>query len=177
MTKILSKREKAILYVTIAIVIFVVGFNFLAAPLLTKNEALNKEINALKTRLQKYLYLMERKDDIHSKYNRLFVNLKVSDSSEDGLVSSLSELEKLAKVSNVRILDIRPQSGSRSAAIYREDIIELKAEGTMEEFLKFIYNIENSSLLFKIRRLYLNVKFNTPSLEGVFSIARISALN
>jgi hypothetical protein len=177
MAKILSKREKTIFYATVTVVFFSIVFNFLVVPVLSKNESLNKDINAAKERLQKYLYLMERRDDIRAKYNGLFVDANGSDAGEDGLISSLSELEKIAKDSNVRIIDIRPQGSSRSPSIYKEALIELKAEGMMEEYLKFTYNIENSPLLFKVKKLHLNIKPNTLSLEGSFSISRISALN
>lgn len=169
--------EKIILYLTISVIVFSIGFNFLIAPVLTKNENLNKEINITKVKLKKYLQLLSQKDYIQNKYNKLSVYLKDSTAEKDTLVGALSELENLAKASGVRIIDIRPQSSSKGPDLYKEILIGLKTEGAMEGYLKFIYNLENSPSLLKIKRFQLNAKPNIQVLEGSFSISKLSVLD
>lgn len=172
MQKIITKREKIILYTTIGVIIFSIGFNFLVAPLLTKNDNLNKEININRAKLTKYLRLLSQKDSIQSKYSKLSADFKVSTRQEGALVTTLSELENIAKNANIRIIDIRPQA-PKSSDLYKEVIIELRTEGTMESYLDFIYTMENSLLLLRIKKIQLNAKSNTPTLEGIFSISQI----
>lgn len=157
------------------VIIFSIGFNYLIAPILTKNENLNREIKINRARLKKYLQLLSQKDYIRNKYNNFFNHLKDSAAKEDTLVSVLSELENLAKASNIRIIDIRPQA-PKSMALYKEVLIDLRTEGAMEGYLKFIYNIENSLPPLRIKRLQLNAKPNTSALEGNFSVSQLAVL-
>lgn len=172
MLRILSKRERTILYTTLGVVIFTICFNFFIAPILAKNDYLNKEIALRRTKLKKYLWLLSQKDYIQSKYNKFSSTLQISGEQKDPLTNALSELENLAKNANIRIIDLRPQA-SRSSSLSREILIDLRAEGTMEGYLNFIYNLENSLSLLRIKRFQLSTKPNTPALEGSFSISRI----
>lgn len=174
MLKILTQREKIIFYVTTGVITFAVSFNFLIAPVLTKNDALNKEINITRAKLKKYLWLLDQKDNIESKYSRFSSAFGVDGQQKNMQVGSLSELESLAKEADIRIIDIRPQSGSKGPGLYSQVIVDLRAEGTMEGYFKFIYSIENSFLLLKIKGFQLTAKPNTQLLEGVFSISQFS---
>lgn len=165
MLRILTRREKIILSLTIAVIIFAISFNTLINPILTKNDTLNKEIELTRTKLSKYLRLLSQKDKIQ--------HTLISSQPADRLVNALSELENLAKQANIRIIDLRPQT-PKSLALYKEVPIDLRTEGTLEGYLKFIYSIENSLSLLSIRRFQLNAKPNTQTLEGSFSISQIS---
>lgn len=172
MTKVLSKRERIILYVTLGVIIFAIGFNFLFTPILTKNEDLNKEIELTQTKLKKYLRLLSQKDYLQNKYNEFSGHLKDSLTRDfDTYLGVLSELENLTKAANIRIIDIRPQA-PKSLALYKEIIVDLRTEGTMADYLKFIYTVENSLSLLRIKKFQLNAKANTSLLEGSFSISK-----
>lgn len=173
MQKILSKREKLILFATVGVIVFGVIYNFIIEPFLSKDESLNREINLNKSKLKKYAYLLSRKDDIRSKYNRLSQNLKRSEAGEDAFVNALTAIEEIAKASNVRLLDIRPQS-QRSQEIDKEILIELRTEGSVENYLRFLYNLENSLSLLWVKKFQLNSKANTQNLGGNFSISQPS---
>lgn len=86
----------------------------------------------------------------------------------------MSELENLAKSSNIHILDVRPQS-QKKASKYKEIMVDLRTEGKMKDYMKFIYDIENSISLLRIRKIQLNAKSNTTVLEGNISISQLSA--
>lgn len=173
MHRILTKRERVILYLTISVIIFSIVFNFVLTPILKRNELLNKEINIAKIKLKKYLRLLSKKDYIQNKYNKFVSGVNLSDTGKDTLVDALSELENLAKQANIRIIDIRPQ-GAKNINLYKEILIDLRTEGAIESYLKFIYNIENSLSLLCIRRFQLTARPNTQTLEGSFSILQIS---
>lgn len=173
MQKILTKREKIILYVTAGIIMFSIVFNLFIESNLSRNETLNKEINIARLKLNKYLKLLSQKEYIQDKYNKFSASLKLSGSGEDTFVGALSQIESLAKASNIRILDVRPQS-QKILDLYKENLMELRTEGQIEGYLKFIYNIENSLSLLKIKRFQLNAKPNTAVLEGGFSISQLS---
>lgn len=174
MQKILNKRERLFLYITIIVVIFSIGFNLMVAPLLQKNDALNREIHLNKAKLNKYTRLLSQKEYIQNKYSQFISGANLSEERQNRLVSALSELENLAKAANIRIIDLRPESQG-DINLDKEISIDLRTEGTMEGYLKFIYDIENSLSLLKIKRFQLNAKPHTPVLEGLFVIWQFSA--
>lgn len=168
MQRILSKREKLILRLLAAILILGIAYN-LIEPLLTKYQNLNLEIKTTEAKLKKYLWLLSSKDKLENKYKELNVSGEAAKDEGDTLVGLLSEIETLAKTSNIRIVDIRPQSQKGKG---QEKQIDLRAEGAMEDYLKFIYSIESSLLLLDIKRFQLNAKANSELLDGSFSISQ-----
>jgi hypothetical protein len=171
MTVLFKKREKIILYLTIIVVIFSVSFNYLRLPIFNKNEELNREILASRTKLKKYHFLLAQKDQILSKLKRLSVDSKFI-ASQDTVVAAFASLEDLAKAANIKIVDIRPQATLQSKKETKEMVIELKAEGAMEDYIKFIYELENSLLLLRIKQCQLTSKPNAELLEGNFVISQ-----
>jgi hypothetical protein len=170
----LSKRERVIFYATGGVIIFALVFNFLISPILKKNDALNKEIAVTRRKLKKYMQLLSQKDYIQDKFNKFSATLNVSAQQEDALMSALSNIENLAKNANVRIIDIRPQSTAKAGSPYKEMLIDLRTEGEIGGYIKFIYDLENSLSLLKIERFQLTSKSNSQFLEGIFSISQIS---
>ncbi len=118
---------------------------------------------------------MSQKESIQGKYGEFSSGIKFSDKQEDALVAVLSELENLAKTANIRIIDIRPQS-QQGEVTHKEILVDLKTEGNMESHMKFIYDIENSLLLLRIKRFSLSAKADTGALEGRFSILKLYIL-
>lgn len=172
MQKILSKKEEIILYITIAVIFSSVGLNAIATPLFNKNKALNKEIYFNKVKLTKYHRLLKQRVDIQNRYNELFARLGGNFSGLDKSANALSNLDTLAKSANIRIVDMRPEVAPKSQAAYKEVIIGLKTEGTMESYLKFLYEIEYPFSSLSIKNFQLNVKPNTQFLEGIFTISQ-----
>jgi Tfp pilus assembly protein PilO len=171
--RFLTKREKIIFYLTIAIVTFSVVFNFFLAPLLSKISTLNREIRTTRAKFRKYSWLLAQKDQLHDKYNQLALQFRLPQVGSDALVGVLSELENLARDANIRLVDIRPQ-GEGKRDLSKGILVDLRTEGTMEGYLKFIYGIENSLLLLQIKKVQLSAKVNSPTLEGSFSISQLS---
>ena len=166
MQKIVSKREKAIFYITVGIIIFSVAFNFFIAPVLKRVETLNKETDIIRRKLKKYIRLLSQKDYLQDKYNKFASGQNLSNVDTDTSVSAISILQALAKDANIHIIELRPQASGNLKGI----LTDLRTEGTIEDYLKFIYNIENSLMLLRIKRFQLNAKSNTQALEGSFSI-------
>lgn len=171
MQKIFTKREKLIFYLTIGVIAFGLAFNFILGPLLERYQDLNREISLNYAKLKKYQRLINQKDYLQGKYSRLPETILSKDSGNI-FVSALSEIENLAKAASITIVDIRPQSQNKIEA-YREALIDLRTEGTMEGYLKFIYDIENSLSLFRIKKLSLTSRANAQTLEASFSISQL----
>lgn len=169
MQKMLNKREKSIAYATAGVILFGVFFNFFIGPMVGRNDILNKEIKVSRSKLVKYLQLIKKKDQLQGRYGK-FVPAEEGGGKDS--VNALAELEEIAKAADVRIIDMRPENAEDTGA-YKEAIIDLRTEGTVPAYLKFIYNIENSVALLQIKRLQLNSRPNSPVLEGSISISQL----
>ncbi|MCX5697178.1 MAG: GspMb/PilO family protein [Candidatus Omnitrophica bacterium] len=174
MLKILSKRERTFFYLTVAVVVFCVAINFFNGSFWQKNITLNREIALTRQKLKKCLRLLSQKESIQNRYNRVAAHPDLSMPQGDVFVATLSELEKMAQDAGVRIVDIRPQDVSKGGGLYKEIAVDLRAEGDIEGYFKFIYNLENSLSLLRVRKFQLSSKTNSKSLEGSFSISSIS---
>jgi len=175
MIKLLKKREKIILYLAMAVMLFSFIFYFIISPVMEKYENLNKEIAVASAKLRKYTALLGQKEKILKKYSDKFYSVSSPlEFRQDSLVAALSELQNLAKGANIRIIDLRPQAGAKTGTRPdKEIIIDTRTEGLMEGYLKFIYNIENSLWILRIKKFQLLTKSNSLVLEGVFTIAQV----
>jgi len=145
-------------------------FNFFILPALRKNDTLNKEINIIRLRLIKYAHLLSQKEIIQTKAGGLSAGLDLSGQQKDALVVILSELEGLAKNAGIRLVDVRPKPGKA-----KEITVDIKTEGDMQGYLKFIYSLENSLTLLTVNKFQLSAKANSQFLEGSFTVSQISA--
>ena len=128
MQRILSKREKSILYITVAVIFLGIGFNLITETVLKKNDALNKEIAITRIKLKKYSWLLANREAIHNKYNKFAqgADLPQEKGKRSGtLVATLSELETVAKESNIRIIDLRPQAQKEADSLKKRGFAPL----------------------------------------------------
>lgn len=179
MIKLLKKREKIILYLVIGVVLFSFIFNFIISPVMAKYANLNKEITVTSVKLKKYMALLSQKERIQKKYADEFNSVSsLSEFKQDSLVAALSELQNLAKNADIRIIDLRPQQGVKTVSQpYKEIIIDMRVEGSMDGYFKFIYDIENSLWILRIKKFQLLSKSNSVALDGIFTIAQVSLSN
>jgi hypothetical protein len=166
----LTRRETLIFHLTLAVIILALCLNFLILPALKKNAALNKEISLAQAKLKNYTLLLAQKEKIKNKYDKLGAGLDLSKKNQDSLMSVLSELETYAREGGLRIIDLRPQASPNSKVM----VVDLKTEGPLEGYIKFIFRIENSLLLLNVEKLRLTAQSDSANLEGNFSILKPS---
>ncbi|MBM3250044.1 MAG: type II secretion system protein M [Candidatus Omnitrophica bacterium] len=171
MPKILSRRELNTLYITVGVVVFAIFFNAFLAPLLERQRELSREIDSSRQKLKKYTRLLAEKDIIEAKYARFSSAFRLPEQQEEPQLAVLSELESLANSAGIRITDVRPQG---TGLTQKEISIEIRTEGEMSAYLKFIYTIEQSLSSLTIKKFQLNAKPNSRFLEGVFAISQLA---
>jgi len=145
----------------------------LLAPYMKESAVLDDSIASTRKKLNNYRRLLAQKEHLREKYNKLYSSFKVAGQEGDTVVGALSQLESLAKEANIYIVDIRPQT-STGMRFQGEVIINLKAEGAIEGYLQFIYSVEHSALLLKVKKFQLSAKPNSQALEGSFSVSFLS---
>lgn len=158
---LLNKRERVILYIAIGAIVFAAALNLVILPFYARNDLMNKEIRAAQVKLNKYRLLIEEKDKIQEQINAIPALAATGQQGDDNLMNILTEIERLAQDADVRIIDIRPQ---------KENLIDLRVEGRMDEYLKFIYNLECSPSFLKIKKLQLASQPQSLILQGSFTV-------
>lgn len=172
MQRIFSKREKTILFTTIGVILFSVIFNILIMPIVEKNSGLDKEAAYTRLKLNKYLWLLSQKQNLQEKFSRFSSGAGLLDGRQkDMQAATLAELETMARDSGVVIVDIRPQGRSETQSKV-ESIIDIRCEAPMQGQMRFIYKLENSPLILRIRRCQFTAKPNSQNLEGAFSLSQ-----
>jgi hypothetical protein len=163
----ISKREKTIFTITAAVVLASLAFSFVIAPLLRRAQTLNREIRVARFKLKRSLYLLSREPEIKGRYDQFAQRQHLSLDGPEAQISSLTVLEDLAREAGIRIIEMRPQSA-------RAALIDLRTEGGMDGYLRFLYSIENSLTMLEIKRFQLNARSNSQLLEGSFTISQLS---
>lgn len=173
----LSKREKAILIVTIALIAFSSFSKLILAPYLRMSESLDKEIAQLQNKLHKARRLIPRKSIIEKEFQGIAASHAPQEEGAPGeqqIARILITLEDLSNQAGVRLTDIRPRP-VKAAEYYNEYIIEARFEAGINEITRFIYEIQASKELLEIEKLQLNIKSSESSLlEGLLEIHKIS---
>lgn len=170
MMRILNKREKFIACSIVFVICLLAAGNLVVLPLVKRNEFLNREIQFTALKLNKYKWLLNNKERIFKKYGGDTTSILSASGLE---VNVLSELENAAKLYGIAIIDVRSQGVFKDSGGPRRESVDLRAEGTIQDFVKFIYAIENSIFMFNISRFQLKSKSNSSLLEGSFSISQI----
>lgn len=171
MPRVLKKRERFLVYVILGLICSSFIFNFIAYPLWQKNQSLNNEITRTRLKLIKYLEVLNKKEGAQNNYPQSSLGVKTLEQKQDTLVAVLAELELLSQEASVKILDIRPQAITRSSSA-KEASFDLRLEGDMEGYIKFIYKIENSLFLLRIKKMQLRAKTDSALIEGAFTITQ-----
>lgn len=157
--KNLNKREK-ILAISVGALLLLFIFKLLILnPLLDKLTSVKLEIEQDQLGIRKFLELVQQKEAILNTQKQIERYLKLKGSDEEKMGAILSKIESEARKSGLSILDINPQANAPTAksapSVYR---VGLRGEGDMQKFFNFIYNLENSDILFKIEKLNLSSK-------------------
>lgn len=169
-----SIREKRLVVITLALASLSIGYIFILEPFYKKYVGLNQEIQMKQIRLAKSLRLVREKDAItreYKKYSRLLIT---SGSQEEEMAAVLGEIENTGKTAGIYLNDVKPQR-VKDMDFYRELVVEIKFQATMQTLAQFIYNLENSASLLKVKRLQINIKGGgSASIEGNLQISKIA---
>ena len=171
----LNTRERTILYALLAIVGVSLIYGFLIEPFFKRYKDINREANLVENKLQRALLIIKNKDNIDKEYATYAERLKSEGSDEEEMTSMLNGLEILARNTNLRIVNMKPQA-VEDKEFYKRFAVEIETESDMAALMRFIYDVKNSPILLKIDRLNLNTKTSQSGIIIVASmvISRVS---
>ena len=161
-----TSREKKIASLAVALVLVYVVFSFCVGPSVRANAQVNKEIAVARVKLKKYLTLIGNKDLLRQRYRIVYGSDFVQNEHGNEIVRTLSELESYAKSSQIRLLDMRPEMQGKKKNVR----IDIKSEGSIEAYTKFLYDLEHMSTSLHVQRASLNARPHAGELEGFFVV-------
>jgi Tfp pilus assembly protein PilO len=154
----LSKREKTVLYVTVAIVSLVALDRLIIYPVYTKIISLNKEIKESEAGINRDLRILSQQERILLETKKYASFLANPESEEEAMTSFLKEIENLANKSSLYIVDMKPGGTKVDKDKTKRFQLILSCEGQMEQVIEFMYNVENMDLLVTIDRYQISPK-------------------
>lgn len=171
--KHLSQRERNILFLAVFIILCVVSYILIIEPLRKNWQELNESISSKEMQVLKNQKILAQKDIIAQLYDRYAENIKMKGTVEEETAVILREIENIARTSNTYITDIKPlKVGDRE--FYKEYFVELETEGDISNLTKFIYDLQNSKQILKVKYLRLNPKSETGDvLKGYMIVTKI----
>ncbi|MDB4349334.1 type 4a pilus biogenesis protein PilO [Omnitrophica bacterium] len=168
-----SKRERILVSATIAITLATISYGFIIEPVIATYSKINRQIRSNTLKLEKGYRLLRRANEIKAEYRKYADLVKPLPSDEEEIAAMLKAIEAIARGNNIYITNIRPQP-ARENEYYKEFIFELTAEAGVERLGKFIYDIQSSGNLLRVRKLTLNSSSKERSLKAVMEISKSS---
>lgn len=170
----LSKRERKWLYLGIIIIFCIISYIFIAEPIWDDWQKLNEEIYTKERRLLKNLKMLAQEEEISDLYNEYAKNIKMKGSAEEETAEILKEIENIARANSTYITDIKPHGKAKEMDFYKEYYVELEVEADMPSLAKFIYDLQSSKQILKVRHLNLNAKAGGGNmLKGYMIVTKI----
>ena len=151
----LSKRERTILYLTLAIFVATVLYNVLLTPLLSRLYDINSEIDAKISLLRRHSRLIGKGEDILSIYESYKQVLQTSVGLEEIETVFYKEIKSFAVNSRLSLERIRPQPVQDKKG-YKEVFLEVELVGNLDSIFEFINRVENSASFMRIASIRIS---------------------
>lgn len=169
-----TKRERFLFLFTASVIGGAALFILVLQPVMKEWGQLGLDLDSVNAKLYKNLKLLANKEAIEKEYNKYKEYIQKAGGGEDETAAILKEIETTASNCQVAITSIKPK-GTKQFKSYRKFTVEVVSEAKLDQFLKFIYDLEGSKKLLKVERLVLSLKGSQSDvLKGTLIIRRIS---
>lgn len=141
----LSKKEKRLFYASAALLLLLSFDRIAYSPLSERIRILREEIESQKNLIRKNILIIEHKEKIVAEreaYDDFFTEAGLS--HEEKVAQFLSEIEGLAKASNVTLVDIGSVQVVERPG-YSLFLLDIDCRGRMPDFLQFVHTVEGSA--------------------------------
>ena len=168
-----SKREKILFSISITVIMVVLVDKVVFSPVISVIDRLNKQISPYEKELKNSIVTIDREESIINNYEEKVKNLKKVTSNEGEISAISGEIDRLAKNTNVLIQSIKPVSPEENN-LYIKYKIDIEAEADLAHIIDFIYQLEKSPALFRVKKLTLTPKAkDATSLKASLLITKI----
>ncbi len=148
----MSKSERTLFFVTAGFVGIALMDAFILGPILSKTKVMDAEIEAKKETIKRNLRITSFRESIESEYAGYQSYLDSADKVREEIIGDLlKKIEVIAGQHKIAILNIQPGDMIENP-VFQEYKTTLQCEGTFNDALAFMRDLENSEFLFQIRK-------------------------
>ena len=153
----LSRKERVGL--SFAFVFIIVAFfdRLIVSPIRSRVRQINQNIHISEKQLAHDLRNVRQKDQIEKQFEKFVGFVERSGSDEEEVAKILGEIESLSRQAGIYLVDMKPQS-PKDIDFYREYTIEIEVEGEILPLTQFLYQLNISPQLLRIKKLRLTSK-------------------
>ena len=168
-----SRRERYLALITISVVSIGVSYAFIIGPLASGWKNLNNQTRSKVVLLENDSKILANRKMIESEHAKLSKYVKTGQSEDQAVADTLAYIENVSRNDSCLITNIKPVD-VKSEPSYKEILIDVSAEATIEQFSKFLYDIENPrDNLINVKRFTISAKSGqTGALKGAFIIGK-----
>ncbi|MDD5428423.1 MAG: hypothetical protein PHI58_04195 [Candidatus Omnitrophica bacterium] len=172
--KNMNKRERVIAIATVSFVSLAILYSFVLDPVLRGWQGLNNEMRSKAAVLKKDLAMLASRKTLEANYEKFSKYVMSGKSEEETVSEALSYLENLSRADSCVLQNIKP-IGTKDYGTYKELLIDLTCDGSISQFTKFLYDIENTkNMILKVRHFILTSKAGQEgALKGSFLISKV----
>jgi|GEM_PF-1770759 len=157
----MNKREKYLLFVTVAVVAGTLIYFYLAEPMWKYWLSLDSTIDMLTRQLNRNQIMLSREKEIIEEYKAYEAKLKFEGSDQEKTAQILKVIENAASTNKVHINDIKPQQ-IKDDVLYKFYVIDLEAESDIMALAKFIYDLQISQQVLRVSRVQVSARSSKP---------------
>lgn len=167
----LSTRERTILTVTAVVFFAAAADGLVAQPILRQFQAMDQEILAAEHQVRKNLRALAVRERILESHKQSQTRRSTLGTDEEETSRLLSEIESLARASELAILNMKPQQivplgfGKRYA-------VEIEVRGDMGSLIQFLYGLHRSKAILSGEQFRLTNDKGPDSVRGSLSIIK-----
>lgn len=162
----LSKREKMVFYATVIFISLAFLDRAVIGPIVSRIRLLDEKIRAEEDLIRKNARIVAEKDKVEASIKSLNSYSRKAQSQEEEVAYLLGEVEKLARKTSLYIVDMKPL-GMQEDNVSRKYTVDLNCEAQMEQIVNFMYEVENSPMLFIVETFNISPKSKDSSIAKV----------
>lgn len=167
----LSKRERINLILAVILLLGVLIDRLVYQPIASRFEAFNQEIQAQEQKLRKNRGYLAARERILEEHKIYMGYLSRAGSDEEETSRLLSEVEGLARESDLFITNMKPQVVA-PPDFEKQYSIEIEFKGEMAQLIKFLYGLHQSKYLLNNQQFRLTKDKSSSSIKGYLSITK-----
>ncbi len=153
----LPPKERLGLFVALTILLLAFVDRLIINPIINRIQQIDREITVEEKQFSQDLRYLKQKEAVTEEYNKYSQYVKKVGTDEEEQTKILSEIEELARKSNISISNMKPQS-PKEVSFYKKYEIELEVEGEMESLVNFLYEVNSSSQLLRAEKVRFGLK-------------------
>jgi len=167
----LSRRERLLAFGSLLVISGVLLDRVVLGPWGRHTHHVRQEIERLESALRQESDLLRREPEIRAEATLYQEYLRADDAPAPDIAAVLREIEGLGAQSGITLGEVKPLEGVRKEA-YQEYVVDIQYRGSLEQWIHFLYLLDQSTSLFEVDRATIARADADPSqVEGMLRVS------